>query len=93
MISVGTKELKNRLSHYLRLVRRGAHVVVTDRGRPVAELKGLGAPSRNELVEAHLAGLAADGLLTLPDEPGLGRCAPIEVDGPPVSDAVIEDRR
>jgi prevent-host-death family protein len=93
MISVGTKELKNRLSHYLRLVRRGAHVVVTDRGRPVAELKGLGAASRDELAEAHLAGLAADGLLTLPAEAGLGRCVPIDIEGPPVSDAVIEDRR
>jgi prevent-host-death family protein len=93
MISVGTKELKNRLSHYLRLVRRGAHVVVTDRGRPVAELKKLGASSTDQLVEAHLAGLAADGILILPGDHGLGRVAPIEIEGPTVSDAVVEDRR
>jgi prevent-host-death family protein len=93
MISVGTKELKNRLSHYLRLVKQGVHVLVTDRGRPIAELKQLGSSSRDELSEAHLAGLAADGLCSLPDAIGLGRVRPIAVDGPAVSDAVIEDRR
>ena len=29
-------DLKNRLSHYLRLVARGEHVTILDRGRPVA---------------------------------------------------------
>jgi len=93
MISVGTKELKNRLSHYLRLVRRGAYVVVTDRGRPVAELKPLGAAAGDVQIEAHLVGLAADGLLVLPDELGLSPARPIKIAGPKVSDAVIEDRR
>jgi prevent-host-death family protein len=35
---VGVKELKNRLSAYLREVRRGRRILVTDRGRVVAEL-------------------------------------------------------
>ena len=39
MISVGVHELKNRLSEYLRMVRRGEKVLVTDRGDPVAELR------------------------------------------------------
>ena len=37
--TVGVKELKNRLSAYLREVRRGRRVLVTDRGRVVAELR------------------------------------------------------
>ena len=39
MRAVGVRELKNRLSEYLRLVRTGEAVLVTDRGRVVAELR------------------------------------------------------
>lgn len=35
---VGVKELKNRLSAYLREVRNGRRILVTDRGEVVAEL-------------------------------------------------------
>lgn len=38
MQSVGIKTLKNRLSEYLRAVAAGDTVLVTDRGRVVAEL-------------------------------------------------------
>ncbi len=36
---VGVRELKARLSHYLDLVKAGECVTVTDRGKPVAELR------------------------------------------------------
>lgn len=39
MTVVGIRELKNRLSEYLRLVRAGEHVLVTDRGEVVAEIR------------------------------------------------------
>ncbi|MGB6992764.1 MAG: type II toxin-antitoxin system prevent-host-death family antitoxin, partial [Thermoanaerobaculia bacterium] len=39
MRAVGVRELKNRLSEYLRLVRSGEDVLVTDRGRVIAELR------------------------------------------------------
>ena len=38
MRAVGVRELKNRLSEYLRLVRAGERVLVTDRGQVIAEL-------------------------------------------------------
>lgn len=41
--SVGVRELKNRLSAYLDLVKRGQEVVVTERGRPIARLTPLSA--------------------------------------------------
>ncbi|MBI4571758.1 MAG: type II toxin-antitoxin system prevent-host-death family antitoxin [candidate division NC10 bacterium] len=44
MKAVGIRELKNRLSEYLRLVRGGEEVLVTDRGEVVAELR---QPSRS----------------------------------------------
>ena len=39
MNTVGVRELKNRLSEYLRRVRQGEEIFVTDRGRVVAELR------------------------------------------------------
>lgn len=39
MISTGVRDLKNRLSHYLRIVQDGEQVLVTDHGRVVAELR------------------------------------------------------
>lgn len=39
MRTVGIRELKNRLSEYLRLVRRGERILVTDRGEVMAELR------------------------------------------------------
>jgi antitoxin (DNA-binding transcriptional repressor) of toxin-antitoxin stability system len=38
MRTVGVRELKNRLSHYLRLVRSGERVLITNRGKVVAEV-------------------------------------------------------
>lgn len=37
-MEVSIREMKNRLSKYLKLVRTGKDVVITDRGRPVARL-------------------------------------------------------
>jgi prevent-host-death family protein len=38
MRKVGLKVLKNKLSEYVRLAASGETILVTDRGRPVAEL-------------------------------------------------------
>ena len=53
-------DLKNRLSHYLRLVARGESVTILDRGRPVARL------SRVEADDAELDALVASGLARPP---------------------------
>ena len=39
MRAVGIRELKNHLSEYVRQVRAGERVLVTDRGKVVAELR------------------------------------------------------
>lgn len=41
MKPVPVTDMKNRLSHYLRLVRAGARLTIVDRGRPVAVLAPL----------------------------------------------------
>ena len=44
MRKVGLKILKNKLSEYVRLAAAGETVVITDRGRAVAEIVPLRAP-------------------------------------------------
>jgi prevent-host-death family protein len=58
-------ELKNRLSHYLRLVARGESVTITDHGQPVARLSRVeSGGSEADLLVA--AGLARPPLSPLP---------------------------
>jgi prevent-host-death family protein len=49
MRTVGLKTLKNKLSEYVRLAAAGETVVITDRGRTVAEI----VPPRSELPAAE----------------------------------------
>jgi prevent-host-death family protein len=89
--SVGSRELKTRLGTYLRRVRRGATLVVTDRHEPVAELRPVAHGASPE--EAGLAALEALGAVTRGQ--GLRRLAsfrPIRSKGPPASQVVIEGR-
>ena len=62
METVGIRELKNRLSFYVRKVQAGDVVIVTDRGRVVAELV---PPGRTALPGIH------PGLLELVRRDGL----------------------
>ena len=72
MKQVGLRELKNRLSEYMRLVRAGEHILVTDRGHPVAELvPPTSAMARDPL--AALAELERRGLLRPPTAEGRAR--------------------
>jgi len=65
MKSVGLRDLKNRLSEYVREVRSGEGVLVTDRGEVVAELVPPGQRSDERGVPSNLAALARTGRLTL----------------------------
>ena len=50
------RELKSRLSHYLRLTRKGESVVITDRGVPIGRIVPMG-----QQLEARLAALREAG--------------------------------
>ena len=65
MKTVGIRDLKNRLSEYLREVRRGESVLVTDRGEVVAELCPPGHGAADPDVPAALLALAKRGLVAL----------------------------
>ncbi|MDX2191838.1 MAG: type II toxin-antitoxin system prevent-host-death family antitoxin [Gemmatimonadales bacterium] len=62
MRTIGIRELKARLSAVLRDVQDGELVLVTDRGRVVAELRRPGpAAEPSSAIEQALARMAADG--------------------------------
>jgi prevent-host-death family protein len=79
MKTVGVRELKNRLSEYLRQVKSGEAMLVTDRGEVVAELIPPGLATADTTMPAGLLALARKGLATLGVEndsrayPGLPR--------------------
>lgn len=64
MRAVGIRELKNKLSHYVRLVDAGESVLVTDRGRVVAELRPPGSTTVAPVEPDGLAELARRGEAT-----------------------------
>jgi prevent-host-death family protein len=59
MSTVGIKELKNRLTQYIRRTKQGEESLMTERGKPVAVLTPIRDASRVETLEAKLARLGA----------------------------------
>ena len=93
MATVGVRDLKNRLTHYLGRAKRGEEVIVTERGRPVAILASIESLERPQSLQAQLAKLAASGLVILPTGKRLTRVRRVRVSEPPVSRTILEDRR
>ena len=93
MATVGVRELKNRLTQYLKRTRQGEEVVVTERGIPIALLRPIQAGEAPLSLEARLARLAAEGYLTLPTRKPAAKIRRVKVGGKPVSRIIIEDRR
>jgi len=86
---VGARELKTRLGRYLRRVREGHTVLVTDRGEPIAELRPL--PADTSVPAAPLK-LSRKGAVTLPVRKAMVAFRPIQSRGRALSDVVVEDR-
>ena len=93
MSIVGIKELKNRLTQYLRQTRKGEEVVITDRGKPFALIQPIKSAEDVASLEAKLAILAARGLISLPTKKPLRKVRLVKVSGVPVSKAILADRR
>jgi prevent-host-death family protein len=86
MIAVGIRELKMRLSEYVRRAARGEEIAVTVRGREVAFL----VPVTRE--RRALKRLVDDGRARMPVGKPRGAHG-LSVKGKTLSDTVIEDRR
>ena len=94
MATVGIRELKNHLSKYVRQVEGGDVVVVTDRGRIVAELR----PPAERRTDIHpgLLEMERKGLIRLAtkqNDPSLYRRMPhIDLGGKTIQDLIDEIR-
>lgn len=94
MQMVGVKELKNRLTFFLRRTKEGERVIVTDRGEPVAVLHSLEEAEPQAGPEERLAVLARRRLIRLPRPSArLIPFSPVSSRGKAASDMVIEGRR
>jgi prevent-host-death family protein len=91
--TVGSRELKTRLGTYLRQVKEGATLIVTERGRPIAELRPV---TMGRGLDERLYQLATEGLVRceMREPRGLPAFQPITLTAaaPAVSAALIEER-
>ena len=79
MKTVDIRELKNRLSAYVRLVRTGEHVLVTDRGEVVAALRPAETVIREAMPSPGLQALVRQGKVRAgaPNVPSLYPLRPV----------------
>jgi prevent-host-death family protein len=85
----GVRELKNKLSHYLREVKKGRSIMITERGKIVATI----VPAQERATAEKLQKLARSGLGTWRGGKPKGASRSIVIKGKPVADIVLEDRR
>lgn len=79
MKTASVAEIKARLSEFLAAARAGDDVVITERGRPIARLTGLGP----EAADARMTELIRAGAVRPARRlPGTGRHAPAALDDP-----------
>lgn len=95
MVTVGVRELKNRLTHYLHLTKGGERIVVTDHGTPIAILHELTQVEKGAPSEEYLAAAAAEGIVRLPEAGATIDLVTKAVahKGRPASEILLEDRR
>jgi prevent-host-death family protein len=92
MITAGIKELKNQLSRYIGIVKKGDDVLITERGRVVARI--VKENSSSSSLRQALQPLILKGQIVMPTRDIKRDVArPIELPGKAVSDIVLEDRR
>ena len=89
METVGIRELKTHLSHYLKRVRSGTRLLVTERGRLIATINPVEA-----LVDVDWAHqLVAEGRAQWSGGKPTGAKRPTKILGKTASSIVLEDRR
>ena len=95
MKKTGVRELRIHLSRYLRKVKQGENILITERGRAIAQIVPVNSVEKREEVQSVLFELAKKGHILLPQQWGkpVGQPRRVRVKGTPFSDAVIDSRR
>lgn len=91
MKKVGCREFKNRQGHYLARVREGETIILTDRGKPVAQLAPV-PRSASMSLDKWLDELESQGHLRRAKGGKLSPFDPVPAKGKPASQIIIEDR-
>jgi prevent-host-death family protein len=89
MKKASIREIKNKLSEYLRDVAEGNEVVITKRGKPVAVIV---SPDKKSAARRTASLLVDDDISWNGEKPAVPGQR-IKIKGKPLSDSVIEDRR
>lgn len=89
MITVGIKELKNRLSQYLRKIKQGEKIIITEREKAIAAI----VPIERTSEDSELLSLIKEGFAVWKGGKPIGTKHPIKIKGKTVSEIVIEERR
>jgi len=88
-IRVGTRELRSKFSEYMRRVKKGETIIVTERGKPVARFMPASQSVEERIWAMVDAGLADwNGERPKPYKPKI-----VNRTGKLMSDIVVEDRR
>lgn len=87
MVMVGIRELKAHLSEYLRRVKKGESLAITEHGKSIAMLAPSGKPTHSKLWK-----LVAEGKLDWSGGKPRGLTPRIRIKGKPLSQTIIEDR-
>jgi prevent-host-death family protein len=89
METVGIRELKENLGRYMKKVRTGENIIVTDRKKEIAVIM----PLEKKQKEEKIYKLIRQGMVCWSGGKPVGMSARIISKGKSVSSAVIEDRR
>ena len=89
MIEAGIKDLKNRLSYYLREVKKGKKIMVTEREKVIATI----APVERAEEDSLILSLVREGFASWKGGKPTGSRRPVKIKGKTVSEIVLEDRR
>ena len=89
MKTAGIKDLKNRLSYYLREVRKGEKILVTDRDQVIATI----LPVERGEEDSELLSLVKEGFASWRGGKPTGSHRPVKIKGRTVSEIVLEERR
>ena len=89
MRTAGIKDLKNRLSFYLREVKKGEKILITDRDQVIATI----LPVERGEEDSKLLSLVKEGFATWRGGKPTGSHRPVKIEGRTVSEIALEDRK
>jgi prevent-host-death family protein len=93
MQKVGSREFKNRMGRYMKVIRKGQSLLLTERGKPLAKVSPPDPETNSEpTVMDGLRRLETEGKIRLA-KGRLGKFRAIKIRGKSASRTILEDRR